>query len=218
MVNPPRTSAQPSAAGSSTGHTRPDPQTKHYPKPEEDPAAAQPASYVSISGDDFRNLLNSAVREATRQQNPTSKDLRLGEITAFSGKPEELEDFLNAIELIVQIKANIYSMHAKKIVFALTYMTKANAELWKRQYSQAIMAAGAITDTWDKFKTKLRNAFKDAGRQEKAMTWLSSARQKDWDLEKFNTLFEINAGRAGIPTAATLRVGRGNRAFISQIL
>ena len=111
------------------------------------------------------------------------------------------------------MKADIYSTHAKKIVYALTYMTKANAELWKRQYSQAIMAAGANTDTWEEFKAKLRNTVKDAGRQEKAMTWLSSTRQKDWDLEKFNTLFEINPGRAGIPTVATLRVGRGVRAF-----
>ena len=92
-------------------------------------------------------------------------------------------------------------------------MTKANAELWKRQYSQAIMAAGAITDTWEEFKQKLRNAFKDAGRQEKAMTWLTSTRQRDWDLEKFNTLFEINAGRTGIPTSGTIRVGRGDRAY-----
>src|SRR5260370_36951587 len=92
-------------------------------------------------------------------------------------------------------------------------MNKANAELWKRQYSQAIMAAGAITDTWDEFKQKLHNTFKDARRQEKAMTWLSSTRQRDWDLEKFNTLFKINASRAGIPTGATLRVGRGDRAF-----
>src|SRR6266550_4727158 len=97
-------------------------------------------SYISISGDDFCNLLNSAVREATKQQTPSSKDLRLGKTPLFSGKLEELEDFLNAVELVVQIKADIYSTHAKKIAYALTYMTKGNAELWKRQYSQAITA------------------------------------------------------------------------------
>jgi hypothetical protein len=60
------------------------------------------------------------------------KDLKLTEPRPFSGRPEDLDDFLNDCELIFSIKGDIYNQDDKKIAYALALMKIGNAGLWKR--------------------------------------------------------------------------------------
>jgi hypothetical protein len=61
----------------------------------------------------------------------STKDLKLTEPRPFSGRPEDLDDFLNDCELIFSIKGDIYNQDNKKIAYALALMKIGNAGLWK---------------------------------------------------------------------------------------
>jgi hypothetical protein len=49
----------------------------------------------------------------------------------FSGRPEDLDDFLNDCELIFSIKGDIYNQDDKKIAYMLALIKIGNAGLWK---------------------------------------------------------------------------------------
>ena len=102
---------------------------------------------VLIQPEDLQRLLNTAVTYAIQQRATTAatataasaqtivstKDLKFAKIKSYSGKPDELEDFINNLELILFIKNDIYNMDAKKITYALSLMTIGNAGLWKKR-------------------------------------------------------------------------------------
>jgi hypothetical protein len=115
----------------------------------------------------------------------TTKDLKIADPKDFSGKPEDLEDFLNSCKLIFSIKPDIYNSDGKKITYAIGLMKTGNAGLWKKQYVQEYFAAGGIlADSWTRFKACLRDAFKDVGRAEDSMRWLSMAKQGGKTIEE----------------------------------
>src|SRR6266550_6188492 len=203
----PAGSHQPQAS-SSTPRTKPE--TTPQPQFAEMRPVPPGAQFVTLSTEDLGNLFARAVRERADRPTTTSKDLKLGDIKPFSSKPEDLEDFLNSIELVVSIKGDIYNNDQKKIAYTLTLMQDGDAGLWRKQYSAEVLIDGDITDTWDEFKTKLRKAFHDAGRKEGSMKWLTTVRQDSRSIEQFNTLFRIHAGRAEIPTGEFITVANSN--------
>jgi hypothetical protein len=69
------------------------------------------------------------------------KDLKLTGPKTFSGRPEDLDDFLNDCELIFSVKVDIYNQDDKKIAYMLALMKTGNAGLWKRQYVQEYFAS-----------------------------------------------------------------------------
>jgi hypothetical protein len=70
----------------------------------------------------------------------STKDWKLTKPKTFSGRPEDLDDFLNDCELIFSIKGDIYNQDDKKIVYALALMKTGNTGLWKQQYVQEYFA------------------------------------------------------------------------------
>jgi len=154
MSTQPATSTrQPQAGSSTSSRTKQDntPQPQHA----EPRFVPQGAQFVTLSTEDLGNLFARAVRESAGRNTTSSKDLKLGDIKPFSSKPEDLEDFLNTIELVVSIKGNIYNNDQKKIAYTLTLMQDGDARLWRKQYLAEVLIDGDITDTWEEFKTKL---------------------------------------------------------------
>src|SRR5260370_32211979 len=100
-------------------------------------------------------MLSRGVRESENRNTTTSKDLKLGNIKHFSSKPEDLEDLLNSIKLVVSIKSDIYNNDQKKIAYTLTLMQDGDAGLWRKQYLAEVLIDRDITDTWEQFKKKL---------------------------------------------------------------
>jgi hypothetical protein len=177
-------------------------------------AAPQPATagippVVQITTDDLRTLMQGALQAVVQQQAQereqqarvtSMKDLKLTEPKTFSRRPEDLDDFPNNCELIFSIKGDVYNQDDKKIAYALALIKIGNAGLWKRQYVQEYFASnnGVLRDSWNRFKTRLRDAFKDIGRAEDSMKWLSLSKQGGKMIEEFNTLFRIHGTRAGL--------------------
>ena len=69
-----------------------------------------------LTKQNFDEIVQQAVIHALHvQQNSTStKDLKFAEPKTYSGKPEDLDDFINDCELIFSIKGDIYDEDAKK--------------------------------------------------------------------------------------------------------
>ena len=175
---------------------------------------------VLLQPEDLQRLINSVVTFTIQQRTATAttttaavpaqtiasmKDLKFAEIKSYSGKPDELEDFINNLKLILSIKDNIYDTSAKKIAYALSLLTIGNASLWKKQYIQENFAQGqALLDTWAEFKAKLSDSFKDTGRADDSLKWLYSTKQGNKSIKEFNTLFRIHGQKAGLSFADTI--------------
>lgn len=90
-------------------------------------------------------------------------------------------------------------------------MKTGNAALWKKQYIQENFANNQIlTDSWTRFKQKLHDAFKNVGRVEDVMHWLTHTKQGSKSIKQFNTLFRINGQKAGYSFAAIIPIVHGN--------
>jgi hypothetical protein len=169
-----------------------------------------PINGVIISPQDLQTLVQQAVAgiAANRQGEASTRDLRLAEPAMFVGRPEDLDDFLNDCELLFSIKEDVYDQDDKKIAYALSLMRNGNAGLWKKQYIQENFVRGnVLQDSWNRFKIKLRDAFKDVGRAEDSMKWLSHTKQGGRSIEEFNTLFRIHGTRAGFTFANNITTG-----------
>ena len=166
---------------------------------------------VLIQPDELQRLINTTVNYTIQQRTTaaaiapavtaqtiaSTQDLKFAEIKSYSGKLDELEDFINNLKLILSIKNDICNTDAKKIAYALSLMTIGNDGLWKKQYIQEIFAQGqALLDIWAKFKAKLRDSFKDTGRANNSLKWLYSTKQGNRTIKEFNTLFQIYGQKA----------------------
>ena len=141
----------------------------------------------------------------------TSKGLKLAEQAGFSGRPEDLLDFIANCEMVFAIQTDVYDRSDKKIVYALSLMKGKNASLWKTQYIRSNFRQGVNTDTWNLFKDKLAQAFPDIGRAQNAMQALVTMKQGNMPVEEFNTKFIIKGNTAGLDFGDTIQVHQGNQ-------
>ena len=78
--------------------------------------AAPVTNIIQLTPADFHQIISQAVKQITQnqpaatptQQIASTKDLKLAEQRPFTGKPEDLDDFINDCELIFSIKSDIY--------------------------------------------------------------------------------------------------------------
>ena len=208
-----------SAAAASGTRSRPTEMDVAPGTPVPVPGPTLPPQVIAISPNDLQNLLNAAVQNAVRQNTeqrrngeaPNSKGLKLADQKEYSGRPEDLNDFLNNCEMVFALKSDVYNQNDKKIGYALSLMKDKTAELWKRQYIQSNFARGAFTDTWNLFKDKLMASFKDVGQAQNAMKALQTLKQGNMAIEEFNTKFLIHGGKAGFDFGDTMAITRGQQ-------
>jgi hypothetical protein len=150
--------------------------------------ATEPQGYL-LTADNIQHIINAAVNAALHNAQPvaapavtiaSTKDVRFADQKPFSGRTEDLDDFLNDCELLFAVKDDIYDTNVKQVTYALQLMKHGNAELWKKQYVQDVLAQyGTINDTWAQFAARLRDAFRDVGRKEDAMVIHCQTRLQD---------------------------------------
>ena len=86
--------------------------------------------------------------------------MKLNQPKPFTGKRNEVEDFIQDVALYLKINNKIYNTNKKKIGYTLTFMNEGDAKLWKAQYIRnAITNTGLDPGTWTDFVTKVRDAF-----------------------------------------------------------
>ena len=76
------------------------------------------------------------------QMTTKATELKLNQPKPFTGKRNEIDDFLQEVALYLEINDEIYNTNKKKIGYTLTFMNEGDAKSWKAQYLR-----NAITDT-----------------------------------------------------------------------
>ena len=83
-------------------------------------------------------------------------ELKLNQPKPFTGKRNEVEDFIQDVALYLEINNEIYNTDKKKIRYTLTFMNEGDAKSWKAQYIRnAITNTGLDLGTWTDFVTKV---------------------------------------------------------------
>lgn len=188
---------------------------------------------VSLSHADLQHLINVAVQQATQRNTqapqaapivataaaapavPAVKSIKLAEQNEFTGKPEDLQDFLSNCELVFMVQAEVYPRNAsnRKIAYALSLMKKGSAARWKVQYIRSNFSRGVLTDSWNMFKDKLSHAFPDVGQAQNAMKMLGTMKQGSQTIEAFNTKFLIQGQKAGMDFGDTITMTHAQNDF-----
>ena len=114
--------------------------------------------------------------------------------------------------MVFAVQPDVYDTNKKKIVYALALMKKENAALWKKQYANSNFR-GVFTNTWNLFKDRLLNDFKDVGQAQNAMKKLGTMKQGKMAIEEFNTKFLIHGRKAGLDFGDTMSITRGQQTF-----
>ena len=106
-----------------------------------------------------KNKMDSEEWMIIDSEKKTSK-LKLNQLKPFTGKWTEFDDFLQDIELYLDINEDIYNTDKKKIGYALSFMNEGDAKSWKGQFIQNTQGpTGLDLGTWMQFVKELTNTF-----------------------------------------------------------
>ena len=88
-------------------------------------------------------------------------ELQLGKPKAFNGSYETAISWMHSIQFYLAVNETSYNNDAKKIAFALSYMTEGSALTWADTFRENAINGTAVTlRTWNDFLKKFQQTFK----------------------------------------------------------
>ena len=142
-----------------------------------------------------------AQRIAATVTHASTKDLDLGKIKPFAGKPHTLEKFLLDCKLHFILKPDVYNSDDRKVSFILSHM-EGDAAGWKEQYFESRNDKTLVAeDGLEGFLTELRNSFAEPHRKENALKTLQNIRQGKDSVDTHNVNFKLLVEKAGLSQA-----------------
>ncbi len=144
--------------------------------------------------------LQAIVTAAIRAVNGDERNLKTPEQKPFSGRAEDLANFVQECELRFKVYSTTYSNANKKVFYALSLMNSGNAKVWKDAYinERRNEANIALNNSWTDFRNALEGSFADPGRSKDAMDQLQTIRQGKESLDAMNTKFRLLLSKANI--------------------
>jgi Domain of unknown function (DUF4939) len=94
-----------------------------------------------------------------------SKELNLNKPEAFNGNQDGFKEFLQNIEVYMDVNNETYNNNLRKIVFVLSFMTTGSAATWKAQFIKEAYAKPTPANpndrlgTYTQFRKDLIEAF-----------------------------------------------------------
>ena len=124
-----------------------------------------------------------------------TSELKLNQPKPFTGKRAEFDDFLQDIELYLDINKDIYNIDKKKIRYALSFMNEGDAKSWKEQFIWNAQGPTRLDlGTWTQFIKELTNAFQPYDAPGDALEHLTNMKMGTNTIEdhtaRFRTLLE----------------------------
>src|SRR5260370_22412662 len=103
------------------------------------------------------------------------------------------------------MQEDIINTPTKKVYYLLSLFQSGNAKLWKEQYiRQRDGRALCEGNDWERFKTILKDNFRDTGSKDEAMMRLQTMRQrKGQSINEFNTQFRIKIQKSEMDEQTT---------------
>ena len=95
------------------------------------------------------------------EETTKATEIKLNQPKPFTGKREDLKNFLQDTNLYLLVNSKVYDTDIKKIAFTLSFMNEGDAASWKEQLLEDAMALPTFNlGTWAQFKKDLNDAFK----------------------------------------------------------
>ena len=138
-------------------------------------------------------------RGSIPQQNG-QRELKLGTIKPFDGKPQNLKKFIQECNLHLQVNGRVYNTDAKKVTFILSQMSEGAAIPWKQQFMDMITndeGTYSFPDYKD-FIKDVKAFFKDTDAKADALYKLSQAHQGNNSIQNHNAWFAVMIAQSGL--------------------
>jgi hypothetical protein len=141
------------------------------------------------------------------------KELNLNKPEAFDGNRNNFKDFLQTVEVYMDINHETYNNNLRKIAFVLSFMTTGAASTWKAQFIDEAYNQPAPTNPNDKlgtyvqFRKDLTEAFAMFDSVGDALDELRSLRKKKTEsIDKHIAKFKLLAAESKIDTTNPLTI------------
>src|SRR6202522_2298137 len=134
-----------------------------------------------------------------------TKELRINPPTHFTGKRDDLDNFMQDCTLYLTLNRAIYETDKKKFVFMLSYMTEGTACAWKEAFVRDVIDSptndfGSIKQ----FTVNLKKAFEASDSEGDARAKLRQLKQGKDSVDGYVAQFRILAGKARMTDDAAL--------------
>ena len=128
------------------------------------------------------------------------QELKLNQPKVFGGKRDELDEFLQDIQLYLAVNDDVYNNDKKKIAYALSFMSEGDAKSWKGQFLRnANTPAGLDLGTWKQFLIDLKAAFQPYDAPGDALEEITTLKMGNTPIEEHIAKFKILLSRTGVP-------------------
>ena len=129
-----------------------------------------------------------------------ASELKLSPLKPFTGKREELNDFIQEVNLYLDINNEMYYTDKKKIGYLLSFMNSRDAKSWKSQFLQSVTTNESTNlGTWDAFIKKLKEAFKPYEAPGDALEELLVLRMGNSSIEDHLARFKVLLEKSEVP-------------------
>ena len=135
-----------------------------------------------------------------KEERPKATELKLKQPASFSGKREELDNFLEDILLYLDVNDEVYYSDKKKIGFTLAFMDKGDAKSWKTQFLKSCATdTGIDMGTWTAFLTKIKEDFKPYDAPGDALDELLVMKMGNSSIEDHVSRFKVLLAKSEVP-------------------
>jgi Domain of unknown function (DUF4939) len=142
-----------------------------------------------------------------------TKELNLNKPEAFNGNRNNFKDFLQNIEVYMEVNHETYNSDLRKIAFVLSFMTAGAASTWKAQFIDKAYARPIPANpndqlgTYVQFRKDLTEAFSMFDSVADALDELRSLRKKKTEsIDKHIAKFKMLATESEINTTNPLTI------------
>ncbi|KIJ08259.1 hypothetical protein PAXINDRAFT_28881, partial [Paxillus involutus ATCC 200175] len=131
-------------------------------------------------------------------------ELKVGTPTHFDGNTNDSSRWLHSVMAYLVLNDRIYNSDDKKIILALSFMSKGTAASWAEAAYERADTLGSF-GTWEMFKEDFKKTFVTSDVKSASISKLSSLTQRGCgSLEKFNAEFRLLAHRSGVNSQGAL--------------
>jgi Ty3 transposon capsid-like protein/Zinc knuckle len=128
-----------------------------------------------------------------------AQELKLNQPKAFDGKRNELDDFVQDIQLYLAINDDVYDSDKKRIAYTLSFMSEGDAKSWKGQFLRnATTPTGVDLGTWAQFLTDLKAAFQPYDAPGDALEELTTLKMGNTSIEDHIAKYKILLVKSGV--------------------
>ena len=127
-------------------------------------------------------------------------EMKLSPPKVFTGKRDGLEEFIQNIQLYLNINEETYDTDKKRIGYMLSFMDDGDAKSWRAAFLRSVTTDGVLDlGTWKDFLKKVEDSFKPYDAPEDTLEELLELRMGNSSVDDHISWFKIILEKTGVP-------------------